>query len=183
MKKRKAKDGAPEVHEDPNPLNLKEEIFCREFIIDLNAAAAAARAGYSVKTAKQQAWRLMDRPVVRDMVRKLIEERRLRLQVDADNVIKEIAVVAFSNMRHYAAWSNRTITLTDSVNVDGRAVKSVKQTAEGIGIQLHNKTTALEVLARHFGLVGDLAAGSELDSYKQVLQEIHKNRVPKPIKT
>lgn len=33
-------------------LNAKQEQFCREYVVDLNAAQAAIRAGYSEKTAR-----------------------------------------------------------------------------------------------------------------------------------
>lgn len=34
-------------------LTDKQEMFCREYLIDLNATQAAIRAGYSVKTANR----------------------------------------------------------------------------------------------------------------------------------
>ena len=36
----------------------KQEKFCQEYMIDLNATQAAIRAGYSPKTANEQAGRL-----------------------------------------------------------------------------------------------------------------------------
>ena len=36
-----------------NKLTTKQEMFCREYIIDFNATQAAIRAGYSKKTADQ----------------------------------------------------------------------------------------------------------------------------------
>ena len=34
-------------------LNDKQEMFCREYLVDLNATQAAIRAGYSDKTARK----------------------------------------------------------------------------------------------------------------------------------
>lgn len=36
-------------------LTDKQEMFCREYLIDLNATQAAIRAGYSAKTANRTA--------------------------------------------------------------------------------------------------------------------------------
>lgn len=36
-------------------LTDKQEMFCREYLIDLNATQASIRAGYSVKTANRTA--------------------------------------------------------------------------------------------------------------------------------
>ena len=40
-------------------LTDKQEMFCKEYLIDLNATQAAIRAGYSKKTANEQAGRLL----------------------------------------------------------------------------------------------------------------------------
>ena len=37
----------------------KQECFCHEYLVDLNATAGAHRAGYSERTAKQQGSRLL----------------------------------------------------------------------------------------------------------------------------
>lgn len=41
-----------------DPLNDKQRLFAREYIIDHNAAAAARRAGYAQKDARKTGWRL-----------------------------------------------------------------------------------------------------------------------------
>ena len=43
----------------PRLKNAKRERFCHEYVKDLNATAAAKRAGYSKKTAASQAARLL----------------------------------------------------------------------------------------------------------------------------
>ncbi|ENG5503925.1 terminase small subunit, partial [Yersinia enterocolitica] len=40
-------------------LTPKQELFCREYLKDLNATQAAIRAGYSEKTAQVQSSRLL----------------------------------------------------------------------------------------------------------------------------
>ena len=40
-------------------LNEKRTRFCQEYIKDLNGSAAAIRAGYSDKTARQEAYKLL----------------------------------------------------------------------------------------------------------------------------
>jgi len=43
-------------------LTDKQDIFCREYLIDLNATQAAIRAGYSAKTANRTASENMSKP-------------------------------------------------------------------------------------------------------------------------
>lgn len=68
-------------------LNEKQEAFCREYIIDLNATQAAIRAGYSAKTAQEQSSRLLSNAMVSDRVAELKAERAQRTQIDADWVL------------------------------------------------------------------------------------------------
>lgn len=65
--------------------------FCREYLVDLNAAAAAVRAGYSSKGARQTGHALLQQPAVRERVRELQARRARRLDIDADYVLATLA--------------------------------------------------------------------------------------------
>lgn len=67
-------------------MNPKRQRFCEEYAVDLNGAAAATRAGYSPKTAKEQASRLLTNAHVRARVDQLLAEHRERLSVDIDSL-------------------------------------------------------------------------------------------------
>ncbi len=49
-------------------LTPKQELFVREYLVDLNATQAAIRAGYSADTARQQGSRLLTDVDVQDAV-------------------------------------------------------------------------------------------------------------------
>lgn len=70
------------------PLTDKQEMFCREFIVDLNGTQAAIRAGYSEKTANEQASQLLAKLSVQSRVAQLKAERAQRLGVSADQVLQ-----------------------------------------------------------------------------------------------
>ncbi len=46
-------------------LTDRQEMFCREYLIDLNATQAAIRAGYSAKTANRTASENLSKPDIR----------------------------------------------------------------------------------------------------------------------
>lgn len=71
-------------------LTDKQQIFCKEYIVDLNAKQACIRAGYSEKTAEQQASRLLSKVKVRNEVDRLKAERENRVKLTADKVLKDI---------------------------------------------------------------------------------------------
>lgn len=73
-------------------LSKKQSTFCREYIVDLNATQAAIRAGYSKNTAKSVASENLTKPDIREQIFTLINERNMRLQIDADSVLKDLVL-------------------------------------------------------------------------------------------
>ena len=50
------------------PLTDKQKRFVEEYLVDLNATQAAIRAGYSEKTAEQQAYQLLQKTSVSEAI-------------------------------------------------------------------------------------------------------------------
>lgn len=76
---------------DMPPLkNRRQEIFCREYIIDFNGTQSAIRAGYSKNTAAIITHENLRKPNIRVRVADLMEERTDRLMIDADRVLWEL---------------------------------------------------------------------------------------------
>lgn len=78
-------------------LTEKQKRFCEEYLIDLNATQAAIRAGYSEETARQIGSENLSKPYIEARIQALKEERSKRTEITADNVLKELAKLAFSN--------------------------------------------------------------------------------------
>jgi len=74
-------------------LTDKQEMFCREYLIDLNATQAAIRAGYSAKTANEQGARLLANVSVQIRIHELKARRNDRIDVDADYVLKRLVEI------------------------------------------------------------------------------------------
>ncbi len=71
-------------------LTPKQQCFIEEYLIDLNAAQSAIRAGYSEKTAKQQASRLLTNVDVAAAIAKAKRERSEATKIDAEWVLREL---------------------------------------------------------------------------------------------
>ncbi len=67
-------------------LTDKQELFCKEYLVDLNATKAAARAGYSEKTSQQVGSQNLSKLVVANRIAQLQEKRAERLEIDQDFV-------------------------------------------------------------------------------------------------
>ena len=71
-------------------LTPKQEMFCREYLTDLNGTQAAIRAGYSLKTANEQAAQHLAKVSVQSRIKELITCREIEIQVTAGYVLKGI---------------------------------------------------------------------------------------------
>jgi len=69
-------------------LTAKQDLFCREFIIDLNATQAAVRAGYSERTARITASRLLSNVNIASRINELKEKREKKVGIDAQWVLE-----------------------------------------------------------------------------------------------
>lgn len=74
-------------------LTPKEEMFCKEYLVDLNGTQAAIRAGYSARSAKQRAYLLLEMPRICDRINELMRARAARVETSADEVLRELLAV------------------------------------------------------------------------------------------
>ena len=74
-------------------LNDKQDAFCREYLIDLNATQAAIRAGYSENAAKEIGYENLTKPHIQERIADLMAERNARNQVDADYVLRRLVEI------------------------------------------------------------------------------------------
>lgn len=150
----------------------REALFCREYLIDLDARAAALRAGYSLKKAGEaEEWLRPGgekyRPRLDGAIRLGMAERARRTGITAERVLREYARIAFANLSDIADFSEG-VRLRESVSPeDMAAVAGLKLKVTGgriveADIKLHDKMKALDMLSKHLGLLGGGAEGAAL---------------------
>ena len=91
----------------------KQQRFVEEYLVDLNATQAAVRAGYSEKTAEQQGCRLLRNTQVAAAVQQAQQARSERTETTADDVLRELGALAFSDMAHYIRFDEGGDILLD----------------------------------------------------------------------
>ena len=111
-------------------MTRKQETFAAEYLIDLCAAKAAVRAGYSAHTAAEQAHELMKRPDIAAAIERGMAQRLSRTEMEQDRVIDEVALIALSRINHYAVDDDTgDLVLRDGAPVGAlAAVQSVRPT-------------------------------------------------------
>lgn len=75
---------------DSKKLTDKQEMFCREYLIDLNATQAAIRAGYSERTARSIGQRMLTNVDIEKRLSELKGDRNERVSVNADYVLDRL---------------------------------------------------------------------------------------------
>lgn len=164
----------------PQNLTAKELMFCNEYLIDLNGAKAAIRAGYSDLTAKEQAYGLMQKKKIIDKIAELNKERMERVKADGDFVIKEFLNIANDDIANYmtlTAGKNGKLTVKwkDLSKLDTKNIAELSQDKNGFKFKRYNRDTALIQLGRHFGVFEDkLTIKSNLE---KILSEYHENGI------
>ena len=136
----------------------KQDKFFREWIIDFNGKQAAIRAGYSKKTAENQASRLLSNAKFSDHISKLIKKSHEKSGLTLQMVLDELQRIAFLDLRKLY---NKDGTLKDITDLDddtARALAGVEVVvSRKYGVDYVkkyksiDKKGALELLGKHFG--------------------------------
>jgi len=71
-------------------LTPKQQMFCKEYLIDLNATQAAIRAGYSEKTSSRIGPELLGKTWIQSAIQAQMDKRAARVEVTADDVLTGI---------------------------------------------------------------------------------------------
>jgi len=82
-------------------LTAKQSAFVKEYLIDLNGAKAAIRAGYSKNSAKEISSENLTKPNILQAIEKAMKKRSDRVEITADMVLKELGSIAFSKNDEY----------------------------------------------------------------------------------
>jgi phage terminase small subunit len=152
------------------PLTPKVELFCLEYLVDLNATQATIRAGYSPASAASIGSENLTKPEIASRVHELLQARAERVQVDGDWVLKRLVMIA---ERCSAPLPAMQMTMAGYVQ---------KKTPEGEGVfefDALGATKSLELIGKHVGMfekhnkqkqgdvtitIGGKAPGAPIDS-------------------
>lgn len=94
-------------------LTEKQELFAREYCLDLNGKHAAIRAGYSRASAHTYAHNLLNESKVWQRIQTLKAEMFKKLDVSHERIVKELTAMAYANIADFM-----TIDEKGRVNLD-----------------------------------------------------------------
>lgn len=163
-------------------LNLtpKQKKWVEEYAKDFNAKRAAIEAGYAETSAGSGCYGLKEDICCKAYLRQILRQQSQKADISPERVLKELTSIAYSNITEFLdvetnkyylrdeegniikdfndkpiEVKNQTVLITnpdDLPKFKTASIKSIKQTKNGIEIQLHSKEKGLELLMRHLGM-------------------------------
>ena len=149
-------------------LTKRQEIFVAEYLTDLNATRSAISAGYSEKSAESQGAQQLRNPKVAAEIAKKSKKRLEKLDITAERVLNELALLGFANMLDYMSVDPVTgradVDLSKLTREQAAAIQEITVDATGGGgdgerrlvlrnkFRLASKRESLELLGKHLKL-------------------------------
>lgn len=173
---------------DPLAINAQQELFCQEYLIDRNGTRSAIRAGYSAKTAGEQASRLLADVRIKHRINQLISQDLQRIEATAAKIKRELTNIAFVNIAD-AYDANGSLKKFEDMPIElQRAILAIEadEIYSGRGedrklvgytkrLKLTDKIKALELLGRHQKMFTDVVAHEvNLDQLATLMDEAEK---------
>ncbi len=148
----------------------RRPLFVKELLSDptRNAKQAAIRAGYKPHSAHTTGATLMKNKWVLAEIAKADYPRLHRLDVTAERVLRELAAIGFADMGDYLDFDEHGGVALNFAKMPAGATKAIMEVTQetvwnGKGedaipktitkFKLHPKTPALDLLARHLGIL------------------------------
>jgi phage terminase small subunit len=144
-------------------LTPKQQRFVDEYLIDMNGTQAAIRAGYSAKTANEQAARLLANVNVSDAVQTAMDKRSERTAINADWVLTRLAIEAEADLADLyddngnllpvkqwpLIWRQGLVAGVESVREKSRGDEELSVVDK---IKISDRVKRLELIGRHVGV-------------------------------
>jgi phage terminase small subunit len=169
-------------------LTPKQEQFVAEYLIDLNGTQAAIRAGYSQKTANEQAARLLANVSVSKLISERRKEHQANTGITAERVLKEVAGLAFFDVRRLVNADGSPKSITDLDDETARAIQGIELQTVKDGenafalvrkYKIADKNAALEKLMKHLGLFAkDNSQNNPAEAMAKLLDLVNGSKLP-----
>jgi phage terminase small subunit len=138
-------------------LTDKQEMFCLEYLIDLNATQAAIRAGYSENTAQRIGSENLSKPLIQSKIGQLKSFRSDSVAVDAKHVLKRLLEIDLLDVIDILACDGSMKQIKDwpkswRISISGLDVQEMMAgdiTTVIKKIKWPDKLKNLELLGRH----------------------------------
>lgn len=139
----------------------QKKIFCEKLIENkFHATKAAIDAGYSTKSARSKASQLLMEKEVQEYLSELKGELREKHDIKVDELVKDFESIKDSNIADVfdvvdgqVVLAKRIKRLSDLPREITKNIKALKNTTNGIAVEMYCRDAALRDLAKISGLL------------------------------
>ena len=166
---------------DDVKLTAKEEKFCYQYVLLLNATKAAINAGYSVKTARSIGYENLTKPHIQKRIKYMKENLAETSGISAMRVLKEHEKIAFADAGQLReGWMS--LKEFEQLTDDQKAIIqeiTTKETKHGteVKIRLYDKQRSLDSINAMLGFDAPIKTeltgkdGKDLFQHKSIEQK------------
>jgi len=172
----------PEEEDEEKFQNLseKQKMFCQEYIKDFNGTRAAKEAGYSEDTARQTASENLTKPDIILYLQHLKEQRMNRLQLEQDDVIRDLQIVKNRSMQAYPVRDREGVPTGLWTYDANAAIKATELLGKHLGMFITNKVEHSGENGKPISITSDIEVEAlstqQLESLKDILETSEKYR-------
>ncbi len=140
-------------------MSVKQQRFCDEYLIDLNATQAAIRAGYKEKYAHTNAPKLLQNTTIKEYIEKRMAEKEDQLIAKQDEVLKYLTAVMRRELMEHVVITVSEEHSYYAPDEDGKMRKHTdkveKEKVVQIPARLSDSNKGAELLGKRYRLFTD----------------------------
>lgn len=147
--------------------------FVDEYIKSRDPAKSAIKAGYSARTAPQIACKLLNEDEIKNEIDTRLAKISAKVDVSVERILNELAAIAFVDRTELVkvtggeAYIKDTDALSDQAK---KVISGIKQTKNGIELNMFDKIKALELLGKYQKMFTDKTENFTTDSYEDYVK-------------
>lgn len=140
-------------------LTKNQQLFCQEYLkTGMNGTKAYMKVYKNCKkeeAAMASASRLLGNVKVKEYINKLQNKVEEKAVVTIENIVDELAAIAFIDRTGISSIDNNYVKMTDTDDLTKKQKKVIaayKETKYGVAVETYDKLKALELLGKYLGM-------------------------------
>lgn len=138
------------IRDNPFKINDKQMAFLNEYLVDYNVRRAARVLGMN----ERECWSWKESKNFQMTLDAYFEQLRRERKVLVDATLEELKTVMTSDIKDFVEWGENGIKIKNSADIkNSKAIKSIKETQNGLQITLHDKVKGIELMMAGLGML------------------------------